>query len=110
MDAGKLDRRVELQTRSESDDGFSTTTGSWTELATVWAQFIPLSASERAQAGETASFQKARYRFRKDSAWSDLNALNGIVDNHSGQSFNILGVTEPNRGWFVAECVGRGDS
>ena len=109
MDAGKLDRRITLQTRSESDDGFSTAPGAWSTLATVWAQFIPLSASERAQAGETASFQKARYRFRRDSSWSDVSALNGISDARSGQTFNILGVTEPDRGWLVAECVGRGE-
>ena len=110
MDAGKLDRRITLQTRGEADDGFSTSPSAWTTLATIWAQFIPLSASERAQAGETAAFTKARYRFRKDSAWSDVSALNGLVDSRSGQTFNILGVNEPDRGWLVAECVGRGDS
>jgi head-tail adaptor len=109
MDAGKLDRRVTLQRKgADVDDGFQTVPGDWAILATVWAQFLPSSAAERAQAGETAAYTKARYKFRKDSAWADLNAKDGLVDG--GQTFNILGVTEPDRGWLIAECIGRGDS
>lgn len=107
MDAGKLDRRVTLQREgADTDDGFSTVPGSFATLATVWAQFLPLGSAERAQAGETAAYTKARYRIRKDSTWADLNATDRLVD---GQTFNILGVTEPDRGWLVVECVARGD-
>lgn len=108
MDAGKLDRRVTLQRKGvDTDDGYQTVPGDWADLADVWAQFLPLTASERASAGETAAYQKARYRFRKDSSWSDLNAKDGLVDGT--QVFDIIGVSEPKRGWLVAECVARAD-
>lgn len=108
MDAGKLDRRVTLQRLgAASDDGFTTLPGAWATLATVWGQFLPLSASERAQAGETASFEKARIRIRKDSSWADLNAEDAF--QLGGQTYNIVGVTEPDRGWLVVEGVVRGD-
>lgn len=109
MDAGKLDRRVTLQRAPLIDDGFQTRPD-WDnpeDIADVWAQFLPASASERASAGETAAYRKASYKFRRDSSWADLNAKDGLVDR--GQSFNILGVTEPERGWMIAECVARGD-
>lgn len=109
MDAGRLDRRVTLQRRGvDTDDGYQTAPGDWADLADIWAQFLPLSSAERAQAGETAAaFQRARYRFRKDSAWGDLNAKDGLVDG--SQTFDIIGVTVPERGWMVAECVARAD-
>jgi head-tail adaptor len=108
MDAGKLDRRVTLQRKgADTDDGYQTVPGDWADLADVWAQFLPLTASERAQAGEMAAFQKARYKFRKDSSWADLDAKDGLVDG--SQSFNIVSVTMPERGWMIAECVARAD-
>lgn len=108
MDAGKLDRRVTLQRKSaDADDGFQTVPGAWADLADVWAQFLPMSATERAQAGETAAYNKARIRIRKDSSWADLNAKDGFV--LAGAEYNISGVTEPDRGWLVVEGVGRGD-
>lgn len=108
MDAGKLDRRVTLQRKgAEADDGFQTVPGDWESLADVWAQFLPMSSAERAQAGETAAYNRVRIRIRKDSSWSDLNAKDGFV--LAGAEYNILGVTEPDRGWMVVEGVGRGD-
>ena len=108
MDAGKLDRRITLQRATTTDDGFGTIESGWTDLATVWAQFLPQSAAERAQAGERASNEKARFRIRKDSIWSDLNATDRLL--FEGVAYNLVGVTEPDRGWFVIEAVGRGDS
>jgi SPP1 family predicted phage head-tail adaptor len=109
MDAGKLDRRVTLQRKgAESDDGFQTVPGDWEDLADVWAQFLPLSGAERAQAGETAAFNKVRIRIRKDTSWSDLNAKDGFV--LSGVEHNITSVTEPDRCWLVVEGVGRADN
>lgn len=107
MDAGKLDRRVTLQRQgAETDDGYSTVPGEFATLATVCAQFLPASAAERAVAGETAAFQRARYRIRSDSLWADLNAKDRLVD---GAEYDIVSVTKPDRGWMVVECVARAD-
>jgi SPP1 family predicted phage head-tail adaptor len=107
MDAGKLDRRVTLQRQGvATDDGFQSVPGAFADLAEVWAQFIPLTATERAQAGETQAYAQARYRIRKDTLWADLNAKDRLVD---GRTFNITAVNEPDRDWLVIECVARAD-
>jgi SPP1 family predicted phage head-tail adaptor len=107
MDAGKLDRRVTLQRQGvATDDGFQSQPGAFADLAEVWAQFIPLTATERAQAGETQAYAQARYRIRKDTLWADLNAKDRLVD---GRTFNITAVNEPDRDWLVIECVARAD-
>lgn len=108
--AGDLDRRVTLQSLGAAvDDGFRTEPGALEYLCDVWAQFIPLTATERSQAEQTTAALRARYKFRRDSSWSNLNALNGLHDNRTGQDFDISGVSEPQRGWLIAECVARAD-
>lgn len=108
MDAGKLDRRVTLQRQgAETDDGYQTVPGDWADLADVWAQFLPQTGAERAAAGEVAAYGKARYRFRRDSSWADLNAKDRLIDG--SQTFEIVNVTMPERGWLIAECVARAD-
>jgi head-tail adaptor len=118
MDASKLDRRLTLQRGVEGDDGFSTAIdwSSPTELATVWANFIPLSGGERAAASQTQAFGKANWEIRKDSAWADLNAKDRMIDKRGSidpddwRIFDILNVTEPRRGWLFVETVSAGDS
>jgi hypothetical protein len=66
MDAGKLDRRVTLQRQGvATDDGFQSVPGAFADLADVWAQFIPLTATERAQAGETQPTPKPATAFAR---------------------------------------------
>jgi SPP1 family predicted phage head-tail adaptor len=108
MDAGKFDRRVTLQRQGdEIDDGFSTKPGAFTTLASVWARLIPLTGAERASAGETAAYGKANIEIRKDSSWSDLNAKDRFV--LGSQTFNIVNVNEPRRGFLFVEGVARAD-
>lgn len=107
MDAGQLDRRITLQRMTEIDDGYATSPSTWETLATVWAQLMPLSSVERAAAGENAAFGKATFRIRRDSSWSDLNATDRV--QYDGRSFNILGVREDGRGFYMVDCVARGD-
>jgi hypothetical protein len=65
---------------------------------------FPLTATERAQAGETQAYAQARYRIRKDTLWADLNAKDRLLDPDS-RVFNIVNVTEPRRGYLFVECV-----
>jgi len=108
MDAGQLDRRVTLQRKgADTDDGFNTVPGDWADLFDVWARFIPLTGSERAQASQTEAFGKANWEIRKDSAWADLNAKDRLVEN--GIAYNIINVTEPRRGYLFVESIAAAD-
>lgn len=46
--AGQLQRRVTFSARSEVDDGYGNTTGSWTDQFTVWARVKPLKGGDEA--------------------------------------------------------------
>ena len=108
MDAGRFDRRVTLQRRGvDTDDGFNATPGDWADLADVWARFVPLAGSERAAASQTQAYGKANWEIRKDSIWADLNAKDRLVSN--GNPFNIVNVTEPERGFLFVETVSAAD-
>jgi SPP1 family predicted phage head-tail adaptor len=76
MDSGAFDRRVTLQRLSETDDGYGTVADSWADIATVWAQLLPVSRMvlERLAASENQSAGPVLFRIRRDSAWADLNA------------------------------------
>lgn len=47
MDAGKLDRRVVIQQRSVTEDGFGGAIDSWATMVTVWAEYKPGTGGER---------------------------------------------------------------
>lgn len=50
--AGSLDRRVRIERATPSDNGLNTTEA-WSELATIWARYIPARGQEaREQMGQ----------------------------------------------------------
>ncbi len=67
-DAGSLDRQIELQHFTETQDEFGGVTLAWTTLATVWAQVRELRGSERVEAAQLAATVDAYFiiRYRTD--------------------------------------------
>lgn len=108
MDAGQFDRRIVLQRAMTADDGFTTGISEWIELATVWAKYIPISGAEMLAAGESASFNRVRFKIRNDSLWSDLNATDRLM--FGDIAYNIEAVRSEGRGFFLIDAVARGDS
>jgi len=66
LDAGKLDKRVTIEARSEASDGGGGATVSWSSVATVWASIAPGSGREFVQAQqenpELSHVVRMRYR------------------------------------------------
>jgi SPP1 family predicted phage head-tail adaptor len=64
--AGRMNKRVVLQTVSNSSDGGGGVTETWADTATLWAQIEELSGSESFEAQQVASRLshevKIRYR------------------------------------------------
>lgn len=68
MDAGQLDQRVTLQSRSVATDANGQDTITWVDVATVWAQCQALRGREFFAAAQVQQEQtvKVRIRYRAD--------------------------------------------
>jgi len=68
LSAGRLRHRVTLQSKSVTRDAYGGETVTWVDIATVWAECLPLSGREylaaRAEVAETLI--KIRIRWRAD--------------------------------------------
>lgn len=110
MDAGDFDRRITLQRSSSgTDNGFGTAAGAWSDIATVWAQLLPVSRMvlERLAASETLSAGPVLFRIRRDLAWDDLNATDRVMFN--GRAHDITFVRLDGREFMLIDAVARGD-
>ena len=92
IEAGKLDRRVTLQTNSPSQDTTGQPIESWSEIDVVWAEVVPLRgrvllAAQQVNAEVTAKFL-IRYR-------SDVGPADRVLYDSVGH--DILSVTEIGR-------------
>lgn len=68
MDPGQLNERITLQSRAAGLDGMGQAIGTWTDVATVWAQVMPLRGREffaAAQVQQELSI-KVTMRYRAD--------------------------------------------
>lgn len=93
MQSAKLDRRITLQRFTfTTDEGSGEQVKTWSDLATVWANYKPVSDGEKMQAGEVSATLSARFTIRYDSAWADLSALDRVV--FEGRTFDIFGTKE----------------
>lgn len=66
MEAGSLDRRVTIQSPSESKNSIGEGVKSWSTVATVWAAIEPLSSREllaqRREVSDVSTRIRIRYR------------------------------------------------
>ncbi len=76
MQAGRLNRRVTLQSPSQSVDELGQPIPGWTDVATLWADFRVLSGLEAIKADAVTSVTKAscRVRYREDLT-PDMRAM-----------------------------------
>ena len=87
MQAGRLNRRVTLQSPSQSVDEIGQPIPGWTDVATVWADIRMKSGLESIKAGASVSVVQASIRIRYRAG---VNAGMRVV--HNLQAFNIVAV------------------
>lgn len=96
MQSERLDRRITLQRSTDTQDEYGSPVKAWADLATVWANYKPVSDgekfSERLNGGEVAATLSARFAVRYDSAWADLNPKDRLI--FEGRLFDIANVKE----------------
>jgi SPP1 family predicted phage head-tail adaptor len=62
MQAGKRDQKVAIQHLSTTTDDYGGEIETWTDVGTVWAQYVPGTGSERRQAAQESASLPATFR------------------------------------------------
>lgn len=93
MQAGKLDRRITIQEPviSQDDYGEPVVTG-WADVATVWAQVVPVSGREYFDATAVRAEKTTRFRIRWRSGLTE--AMRIVYD---GRNYDIRSIVELGR-------------
>jgi len=87
--AGKLNRRLALQSNTPSQDSYGDTIESWSLIGNVWAEMVSAKGSEKFTGQQDAGFDTVVWRIRYRS---DLDNLDRVV--FESQNYDILGVNE----------------
>ncbi len=92
--AGELDRRIRVERLIDVDDGYQRVP-TWSELATLWAKYMPGRGAERREAAVTQARLPATFRIR----WSTVSATVGPRDRivFNGDTYMISSAVEVGR-------------
>jgi SPP1 family predicted phage head-tail adaptor len=92
-DAARLDRRVTLQEKVETQDEYGQAIVTWVDMADTWAEAIPGRGVERTEALQLVAITDMIFRIR----WrNDLSAAATRV-RFDGRSYDVLGISELGR-------------
>ena len=88
MRAGRLDRKIEVQRRTDAKDAHGQPIPTWSRIgATRWASYSPIGGEERYTSDQFIGRQQVEFRVRWASDLSDLNPKDRVV-------FPIMGTSE----------------
>jgi head-tail adaptor len=95
MDAGALDRRIEIWRAAIVDDGFSQVLGEPALLRTMWASKRDVSDSERFSKGQAEAMLTTRFRVRWSADSADIRTSDRL--RCEGRTYNVIGIKEIGR-------------
>jgi SPP1 family predicted phage head-tail adaptor len=95
MQAGELDRRIELRRATTVTDATGGETRTWFAIATVWASKQDVRDAERVRAQEVGATITTRFQIRWSSDVADLDASDELVCE--GRTYAIEAVKEIGR-------------
>ena len=109
MNAGSLDRRIQFQRATITDDGLSQVETFEAHGDPVWAKKTAISDGERFRAGEVAAHLTTRFVVRWSDFTRDLTPKDRLTCE--GRSFDISGIKEPEgrRQWLEITAAARAD-
>ena len=93
MRAGRLDRRITLQRKTQAENSFGEPVEAWVDMATVWAEKLPLRGSTAFAANQRLAEAETKWRIRYRQ---NLTPLDRIIDDE-GRPCDVLGVLEIGR-------------
>ena len=94
MQAGRLDRRITLQSLSTTQDGYGEPVETWSNLATVWARKASVSPSEVYDNSQRLSQAVVKWHIRYRT---DVKTEYRIRSTTSAEVYRIVGVEEIGR-------------
>lgn len=86
MRAGKLDRRITLRAKSTTKNTFGEDVVTWTDIATVWAEWIPKGGTERWASRLLLDTADGAFQIRHRT---DLDALDEVL--FDGKQYRVIG-------------------
>lgn len=107
MSIGALRERLVIQQKATTTDSQGGRSVSWSTLATVWGQLVPLNAAERLHAKAIGSVQTYRFRLRTrhdvtpsmrlqwtprwpSGAGAQTLEISGVLPEDSGRDYILL--------------------
>jgi SPP1 family predicted phage head-tail adaptor len=103
MQAGKLDRKISIERRTDTRDAAGQPIPTWTRIgATRWAAVMPVSGGERFTADQFIGRQQTEFQIRWASDISDISPLDRIVypvasSPSDNEIYDVLAVHEIGR-------------
>lgn len=80
MRAGKLDRKIQIERRTDTRDDHGQPIAVWTRIGTTrWASYGPVSGAERFIADQFVAREQVEFQVRWASDLDDLNPKDRIV-------------------------------
>ena len=95
MRAGSLNKRATFQRFTSVSDGAGGVTETWSDFATVWAQFSPERAREKIQQGRIADNQAGALRVRSSTQTRQIDATYRV--SLDGVTYNVRSVINPDQ-------------
>lgn len=87
--AGKMNKRVVLETNTPTQDGYGEPIEGWSTIGTVWAEQLSAKASERFRGEQTSGFEDIAWRIRYRNDVDNLDRL-----TYNGKTYDLLGTAE----------------
>lgn len=100
--ASTLKHQLVLQQRSTSADGVGGFTRSWSDVATLWAEIVPISGSEKFAYEQQTSRQRYRIKLRYRS---DITPGMRLFETASSRVFDIKSVINTHEQDKIIEIV-----
>jgi len=101
MDIGKLDRKINFQSYTESLGSEGSPVKTWTTTSTNWASFRQVQGNETIEHGKVNAVVNAVFRIRYSSGFTPDRTMRVV---YNSTNLNIVDVNElpgRNRGWEI---------
>lgn len=95
LDAGKLDRKIDLLRATYATDDANESIATWHVLANRSASATAVSDGEKLRASELGATLSMRFKVRWDTSIADLDPTDRVLYN--GRTYDIVGVKEIGR-------------
>jgi SPP1 family predicted phage head-tail adaptor len=104
MNAGSLNRKIEIQTNTPVPDSFNQPIDNWTTTATAWASIVTTGGGEFYAAQKVNADTQALFKIRYRQGVTTLNRI-----KYGSRIFEILAVNDANEAhkelWISAREV-----